>query len=188
MQSLCTLRHHCRQWPRNTRYQAGATPYLGRTSTGWFTPACGWRTHPSHLNSLNMPRTGYCQAANRQPALAIKLGLISPMRPCAWRACRHITSREYSFRPLYRQNSQGARSPRSFLLCRLRSLIWLSICRLPGGWGSRSRLPSSPAQRGGRVMSAPGRTRPTWRQSALSSTDKLLRSPSGSALSRSVPY
>src|SRR5205823_5565390 len=31
MQSLCTLRDHCRQWPRNTRYQAGATPYLDRT-------------------------------------------------------------------------------------------------------------------------------------------------------------
>ena len=31
MQSLCTLRDHCRQWPRNTRYQADATPYLGRT-------------------------------------------------------------------------------------------------------------------------------------------------------------
>src|SRR5438034_1565069 len=35
----------CRQWPRNTRYQAGATPYLGRTFTGWIAPACGWRTH-----------------------------------------------------------------------------------------------------------------------------------------------
>src|SRR5262249_54002045 len=45
MQSLCTLRVHCRQWPRNTRYQAGATPYLGRTCTGWIAPACGWRTH-----------------------------------------------------------------------------------------------------------------------------------------------
>src|SRR6266481_6347458 len=45
MQSLCTLRNHCRQWPRNTRYQADATPYLGRTSTGWIAPACGWRTH-----------------------------------------------------------------------------------------------------------------------------------------------
>src|SRR5262249_4718722 len=44
-QSLCTLRVHCRQWPRNTRYQAGATPYLGRTCTGWIAPACGWRTH-----------------------------------------------------------------------------------------------------------------------------------------------
>jgi hypothetical protein len=26
--------------PRNTRYQAAATPYLGRTCTGWNTPAC----------------------------------------------------------------------------------------------------------------------------------------------------
>ena len=40
MQLLCTLRDHCRQWPRNTRYQAGAAPYLGRTSTGWIAPAC----------------------------------------------------------------------------------------------------------------------------------------------------
>ena len=39
MQSLCTLRNHCRQWPRNTRYQADATPYLGRSSTGWIAPA-----------------------------------------------------------------------------------------------------------------------------------------------------
>src|SRR5436305_10327036 len=45
MQSLCTLRNPCCQWPRNTRYQAGATPYLGRTSTGWIAPACGWRTY-----------------------------------------------------------------------------------------------------------------------------------------------
>src|SRR5438132_13240263 len=44
-QSLCTLRAHRRRWPRNTRYQADATPYLGRTSTGWIAPACGWRTH-----------------------------------------------------------------------------------------------------------------------------------------------
>src|SRR5262245_50048155 len=39
MQSLCTLRNHCCQWPRNTRYQADATPYLGRTATGWIAPA-----------------------------------------------------------------------------------------------------------------------------------------------------
>jgi len=45
MQSLCTLRSHCRQGPRNTRYQADATPYLGRTCTGWIAPACGWRTY-----------------------------------------------------------------------------------------------------------------------------------------------
>jgi hypothetical protein len=30
---------------RNTRYQADATPYLGRTCTGWIAPASSWRTH-----------------------------------------------------------------------------------------------------------------------------------------------
>ena len=45
MQSLCTLRSHCRQWLRNTHYQANATPYLDRTFTGWIAPACGWRTY-----------------------------------------------------------------------------------------------------------------------------------------------
>jgi Malate/L-lactate dehydrogenase len=40
MQLLCTLRDHCRQGSRNTRYQAGAAPYLGRSSTGWIAPAC----------------------------------------------------------------------------------------------------------------------------------------------------
>jgi hypothetical protein len=39
MQSLCTLRNHCRQWLRNTRYQADATPYLDRTFTGRIAPA-----------------------------------------------------------------------------------------------------------------------------------------------------
>src|SRR6266542_1186898 len=38
-QSLCTLRNHCRQWSRNTRYQADATPYLGRAYTGRIAPA-----------------------------------------------------------------------------------------------------------------------------------------------------
>ncbi len=39
-QLLCTLRDHCRQGSRNTRYKAGAAPYLGRSSTGWIAPAC----------------------------------------------------------------------------------------------------------------------------------------------------
>src|SRR6516162_901988 len=39
MQSLCTLRNRCCQRPRNTRYQADATPYLDRTFTGWIAPA-----------------------------------------------------------------------------------------------------------------------------------------------------
>src|ERR1700756_1033074 len=58
MQSLCTLRSHCRQWPRNTRYQAGATPYLGRTSTGWIAPAC--LAHSFHqLVGARQNRWGY---------------------------------------------------------------------------------------------------------------------------------
>src|SRR4051794_26916256 len=36
---LCTLRRGRRLPRRNTRYQAGATPYLGRTFTGWIAPA-----------------------------------------------------------------------------------------------------------------------------------------------------
>jgi hypothetical protein len=52
MQSLCTLRNHCRQRSRNTRYQAAATPYSGRTSTGWIAPACGWRTYSITSSAL----------------------------------------------------------------------------------------------------------------------------------------
>jgi hypothetical protein len=51
MQSLCTLRDRCRHRPRNTRYQADATPYLGRTCTGWIAPACGWRTYSITLSA-----------------------------------------------------------------------------------------------------------------------------------------
>src|SRR5438477_6322402 len=59
MQSLCTLRNHCRQWPRNTRYQADVTPYLGRTFTGWIAPACGWRTYSitSSARAINIDGT-----------------------------------------------------------------------------------------------------------------------------------
>jgi|SRR6516164_3743979 len=41
------------QWPRNTRYQADATPYLDRTFTGWFAPACGWRTYSITWSASN---------------------------------------------------------------------------------------------------------------------------------------
>ena len=51
MQLLCTLRDRCRQRPRNTRYQADANPYLGRTYTGWIAPACGWRTYSITLSA-----------------------------------------------------------------------------------------------------------------------------------------
>src|ERR1700751_1085452 len=57
MQSLCTLRHRCRQRSRNTRYQADATPYLDRSSTGWIAPAC--LAHLlDHLVSAQQERRG----------------------------------------------------------------------------------------------------------------------------------
>jgi hypothetical protein len=40
MHSLCTLRNRCRQRSRNTRYHAGAAPFVGRTSIGSIAPAC----------------------------------------------------------------------------------------------------------------------------------------------------
>ena len=67
MQSLCTLRNHCRQRPRNTRYQADATPYLGRTFTGWIAPACGWRTY-SITSSARASSVG---GTSRPSALAV---------------------------------------------------------------------------------------------------------------------
>src|ERR1017187_6309754 len=42
--TIAVYASHGRHLPRrNTRYQAGATPYLGRTFTGWISPA-SWRT------------------------------------------------------------------------------------------------------------------------------------------------
>ena len=70
MQSLCTLRNHCRQRPRNTRYQADATPYLGRTSTGWIAPACGWRTY-SITSSARASSVGGTVEAERLGGLEV---------------------------------------------------------------------------------------------------------------------
>src|SRR5437899_4440755 len=70
MSSLLWLPDHCRQWPRNTRYQADATPYLGRTSTGWIAPACGWRTHSiTSLARASFWHPG-CVVGNHEPAIA----------------------------------------------------------------------------------------------------------------------
>jgi hypothetical protein len=43
---------------RNTHYQSNATPYLGRTSTGWITPACGWRTYSITSSASNRSDAG----------------------------------------------------------------------------------------------------------------------------------
>src|SRR2546429_793504 len=55
MQSLCTLRNHCRQWPRNTRYQAGRYPLLDPKFT--------------RLNSTHFywPNDRYCLTFHRTP-------------------------------------------------------------------------------------------------------------------------
>ena len=46
--SLCTLRRWSCLQPRNTRYQAGAAPYLDRIFTGWIAPAF-WRTDTLYI-------------------------------------------------------------------------------------------------------------------------------------------
>ena len=70
MQSLCTLRNHCRQWPRNTRYQADATPYLGRTSTGWIAPALPGaltRSPRRHGRAASAARRGRAPSRKEMP-------------------------------------------------------------------------------------------------------------------------
>jgi hypothetical protein len=58
---LCTLRRSCRLPRRNTRYRAGATPYPGRTFTGWITPA-SWRTHDQPTPPLLASVRALCAA------------------------------------------------------------------------------------------------------------------------------
>jgi hypothetical protein len=63
-QSLCTLRNHCRQWPRNTRYQADATPYLGRTFTSWIAPALCWRTYSTTSSAIASTPAGMARPSD----------------------------------------------------------------------------------------------------------------------------
>src|SRR5215472_2141588 len=68
MQSLCTLRNRCRQRPRNTRYQADATPYLGRTSTGWIAPALPGALMLSPLSRPDLSKSRSCAAPGMRMA------------------------------------------------------------------------------------------------------------------------
>src|SRR3954452_4258953 len=63
--SLCTLRRGRRLPRRNTRYQAGATPYLDRTFTGWTAPASPGAPLLLHRNGLS-PSTP-CQSPGALP-------------------------------------------------------------------------------------------------------------------------
>src|SRR5438132_8827222 len=83
MQSLCTLRNRCRQRPRNTRYQADATPYLGRTCTGWIAPAFGWRTY-----SITSSATACSSIGTIMPSDFAVLRLITRSNLVGCDACR----------------------------------------------------------------------------------------------------
>jgi len=55
IRSLCTLRRGRHLPRRNTRYQADATPYLGRTCTGWIAPASPGAPPPTPCRSPGAP-------------------------------------------------------------------------------------------------------------------------------------
>ena len=78
-QLLCTLRHGRHLPRRNTRYQAGATPYLGRTFTGWIPPA-SWRTSVSVWIGWNSKHLdGRCMSRQRELPFVIRSTTI-----CGW--------------------------------------------------------------------------------------------------------
>src|SRR5271166_2378563 len=62
---LCTLRHGRRRPQRNTRYQAGATLYLGGTFTRWITSAFPDALTLAYLH-CPLPQRGKMQLSVRQ--------------------------------------------------------------------------------------------------------------------------
>src|SRR5437667_7312567 len=70
MHLLCTLRGCCRQQSRNTRYQAGAAPYLDRTSTGWIAPACLAHSLDDLIGNSEKPRRHIQAERTKMPRLA----------------------------------------------------------------------------------------------------------------------
>ena len=59
MQSLCMLRNHRRQWPCNTRYQAGCYPLT------WAAPCTGWIRTSLRLAHLFDHLVGDCEKVLR---------------------------------------------------------------------------------------------------------------------------
>src|SRR6516162_2000041 len=87
-QLLCTLRDHCRQGSRNTRYQAGAAPYLGRSSTGWIAPACLAHSFDHLVSAREQPRRNSKPNSSRAPQVDNELessglfdGKVARLRP-----------------------------------------------------------------------------------------------------------
>src|SRR5262249_53653725 len=81
---------------------------LGRTSTGWIAPACGWRTHSITSSAGDLtPRPQSLQV----DALSYTLEKFSP---CPWRVAGHdnlAQTREGSRREVRRIAISGARLP-----------------------------------------------------------------------------
>jgi hypothetical protein len=71
-QLLCTLRSGRHLPPRNTRYQAAATPYLSRTCTGWNTPACLAHGHDTYCSNFSC--LALTLAAGRGPGARRAMG------------------------------------------------------------------------------------------------------------------
>src|SRR5229473_5475992 len=97
VQSLCTLRGHCRQGPRNIRYQAGATPYSDRSSTGWIAPACLAHSfdHLVGAGEQRLKRWGCqailcCRGARRVRKFELALHPLSTSSKCHLRVRRFI--------------------------------------------------------------------------------------------------
>jgi len=78
---LCTLRRGRHLPRRNTRYRAGATPYPGRTPTGWNTPAfLAHRILNLPLSSSLARRVAYRDFGERVHRLASRLAERSPLQ------------------------------------------------------------------------------------------------------------
>src|SRR6476620_9745254 len=75
---------------RNTRYQAGATPYLGRTFTGWIAPASPGVLLLLHRSGLS-PHTP-CQSPGALTRVAACTLARSPIRDPLSEGFRHFVS------------------------------------------------------------------------------------------------
>jgi len=109
-QSLCTLRRGRHLPQRNTCYQAGATPYLDRSSTGWTAPA----SPGAHVTQYNGPAScdywSICAFPYELPSINVgeKSGQLRPyVRPVARRMPLAIMGVRFRVRHQSGQRAQG---------------------------------------------------------------------------------
>src|SRR5215469_4940351 len=115
--------------PVTTRYQAGAAPYLGRTSTGWIAPACLAHSFDHLVGELlhrpRLQRPSRRRAAEKRDELAAPYSITSSararrfggtVRSSAFAVLRLITSS-------YLVGCWTGRSP-GFSPLRMRAVYW----------------------------------------------------------------